>query len=425
MRILATSDWHLGNLFHGNDRLHEHEHFLAWLVSQIAARQPDALLIAGDVFDNANPSAAAQEAYYSFLNEATQVCPDLRIVIIAGNHDSAYRLEAPRALLTKHNIEVRGAIHRQWISNEDGGVWEIDYDDLMVDLNNKAGERVVVLAVPYLRNDIVQGSSYSAGVNKIIRELTARAREKYPETPMLMMAHLYVQGADIAMNDASERILIGGQEEVNIDKWAEHPDYLTCGHIHKRQHIRNTDWGRYTGSVLPMSFAETNYRHGVDMVSIKADSRPEIEFIEYQPQHRLHMIPAGEEGLSPKELIEQINKQLPDRNDDGELGEDFVYLMLRVKLENMRNEDIRELEEAVSRKNAVLCKIQKVLPTIDLSTIVGHRSITTIDDIISRNPLDTLRETFKIKHKTDMSENQENMLTRLLESINMEKGKES
>ena len=76
MKIIATSDWHLGNLFHGNDRLPEHKHFLKWLLEQIAEQNPDALLIAGDIFDNGNPSAAAQTVYYEFLADATQLCPN-------------------------------------------------------------------------------------------------------------------------------------------------------------------------------------------------------------------------------------------------------------------------------------------------------------------------------------------------------------
>lgn len=129
MKILATSDWHIGNLFHGNDRLPEHVHFLEWLLSQIREQQPDALLVAGDVFDNANPSAAAQGAYYSFLADATQACPAMQIIITAGNHDSASRLEAPRALLTRHRVEIRGNVHRTWVQTDGSGAWENDYDD--------------------------------------------------------------------------------------------------------------------------------------------------------------------------------------------------------------------------------------------------------------------------------------------------------
>ena len=170
MRILATSDWHLGNLFHGNDRMPEHKHFLEWLVNRITERKPDALLIAGDVFDYANPSATTQEVYYSFLDSVTHAHQDMKIIITAGNHDSANRLEAPRALLTRQNIEVRGVVRRRWVDADGGGKWELDYDDLIIPVENGAGERVAVLAVPYLRSDVVQDQVYSEGVNRFIRE---------------------------------------------------------------------------------------------------------------------------------------------------------------------------------------------------------------------------------------------------------------
>ena len=96
MKILATSDWHLGNLFHGNDRLPEHKHFLKWLLEQIAGQKPDALLIAGDIFDNGNPSAAAQTVYYEFLADATQLCPNMQVIITAGFGGSLFQSDCIR-----------------------------------------------------------------------------------------------------------------------------------------------------------------------------------------------------------------------------------------------------------------------------------------------------------------------------------------
>lgn len=355
MKLITTSDWHIGNLFHGSDRLPEHRHFLQWLLSQLRAQQPDALLVAGDVFDNGNPSAAAQSAYYEFLDEATQACPDLHIIITAGNHDSASRLEAPRALLTRQRVEVRGHVHRTWQQQEEEGRWVIDYEDLMIPLTGRTGDRVVVLAVPFLRSDVVQNSCYSQGVTDLLRQLTDRARELYPDTPIVMMAHMYAKGADIAERDASERIIIGGQEEVEMGDWENHPDYLTCGHIHKRQHIWNTRWARYTGSILPMSFAEKDYRHGVDLVTTETDGRWRVDFLEYEPQHPLRILPETDEAMSPKKLQKIIKTTLPDRV-DGLLGDDFVYLVLKVKTEKASNDEIKALHALVETKNAVLCK---------------------------------------------------------------------
>lgn len=419
MKIICTSDWHLGNLFHGNDRLPEHKHFLAWLLARIKEQQPDALLIAGDIFDNGNPSAAAQSAYYEFLADATETCPDMNVVIIAGNHDSASRLEAPRALLARHKVEIRGNIHRSWVANEDGGNWVINYDDLMIPINGCDGSQAIVLTVPFLRSDVVQNANYSEGVNTILRELTAKAREKYGDSPLIMMAHMYAKGAYIAKNDASEKIIIGGQEEVNIQGWSEHPDYFTCGHIHKRQDIWNTDWGHYTGSVLPMSFAEKDYHHGVDMVIIKNGTKPQIEFLEYEPQHKLMVLPETEDQLTPKKLERLINEELQDRNED-KLDDNFVYLVLKVTLEKVNNDAIKELEALIGKKNAVLCKMQKITPELDITTISGSQPLHSIDDILNRNPLDTLRETFAVKNGKEMTDHQETMLTDLLNSLTAE-----
>ena len=419
MKIICTSDWHLGNLFHGNDRLPEHRHFLSWLLARIKEQHPDALLIAGDIFDNGNPSAAAQSAYYEFLADATETCPDMNVVIIAGNHDSASRLEAPRALLTRHKVEIRGNIHRSWVANEDGGNWVINYDDLMIPINGGDGSQAIVLTVPYLRSDVVQNANYSEGVNTILRELTAKAREKYRDSPLIMIAHMYAKGADIAKSDASEKIVIGGQEEVNMQGWDEHPDYFACGHIHKRQHIWNTDWAHYSGSVLPMSFAEKDYHHGVDMVTIENGTKPQIEFLEYEPQHKLMFLPEAEEELTSKKLEKRIKAERQNKTED-KLDDNFVYLVLKVTLEKVNNDAIKELEALIGTKNAVLCKIQKIIPELDITTISGSQHLQSIDDILNRDPLDTLKETFVVKNGKEMTDHQEKMLTDLLNSLTAE-----
>ena len=418
MKIIATSDWHLGNMFHGNDRLPEHQHFLSWLLSQIEEQQPDALLIAGDVFDNGNPSAASQSAYYGFLADAGERCPTMQIVITAGNHDSANRLEAPRALLTRHRVEVRGVIKREWVQTGEQGEWLTDYTDLMLPLKNSDGEQVVILTVPYLRNDVINSGSYSEGVNRFLRSLTSQARSKYPGTPLLMMAHMYAKGAVIASKDASEKIIVGGAEEVNMDGWTDHPDYLTCGHIHKRQHIWDTHWARYTGSVLPMSFAEVDYHHGVDLITLQADRKPHVEFLEYKPQHKLVILPSGDEELTPAKLKKLIDTELDVRT-DGKLDDHFAYVMLKVKLEKVSNDDLAALEEHLATKNAVLCRVQRIIAQLDHSPLSGSEHIQSIDDILNRNPLDTLKEAFAVKNKA-MSEHQEQMLSQLLQSITSE-----
>lgn len=416
MKIIATSDWHLGNLFHGNDRLPEHRHFLQWLLRQIDGQQPDALLVAGDVFDNGNPSAAAQTAYYDFLSNATRACPSMQVVITAGNHDSASRLEAPRPLLSRHRVEVRGTVRREWQPTEDGGVWSVKFDDLMIPVSGSDGMQAIVLAVPYLRSDIVQHACYSDGVAGFLRQLTSAARQLYPGRPLVMMAHLYAKGADIARTDASEKIVIGGLEEVSMSGWDAHPDYMTCGHIHKRQHVWGTGWARYTGSVLPMSFAEKDYTHGVDLVTIGTDGRVEVSQLVYEPQHRLRILPEDDAELTSARLRRMIQTELADRT-DGRLNDRFDYVTLKVKLEKVSNDDIKTLENMVNEKNAVLCRIQKIMPQLDLSTITGTQPFESVDDILNRDPMETLRESFLIRHQRELNERQEAMLREIVNSM--------
>lgn len=413
MKILATSDWHLGHLFHGNDRLPEHKHFLQWMLQQIVRLQPDALLVAGDVFDNGNPSAAAQTAYYEFLADATRLCPSMQIIITAGNHDSASRLEAPRPLLSRHKVEVRGSVRRRWQPTDNGGAWETDYDDLLIPVSNSRGEEIVVLAVPYLRSDVVQNANYAEGVRLFLQQLTARAREQYPGKKLVMMAHMYAKGAEIAKNDASEKIIIGGLEEVSMDGWTAHPDNMTCGHIHKRQPVWNTNWAHYTGSVLPISFAEKDYQHGVNLICFDEQGLPIVSLLEYEPQHRLRILPEDDAELSPAKLKKLINKELPEKT-DGAKDDHYEYVMLKVKLDHVSNDDIKELEQLVNEKNAVLCKIQKIIPQLDITTIAGNEKIASIDDILNRDPMEALKECFLLQHQKPMSQHQEELLTELL-----------
>ena len=145
IRILHTADWHLGQTFFGYDRTEEHGVFLNWLAEEIRQKEIDALIIAGDVFDVSNPSAASQSMYYQFIYRVTAENPYLQIVIVAGNHDSAARLEAPLPLLQAMRTEVRGVVRKL-----EGG--EIDYDHLTVELKNRKGEvELLCMAVPFLR----------------------------------------------------------------------------------------------------------------------------------------------------------------------------------------------------------------------------------------------------------------------------------
>ena len=391
MKIIATSDWHLGNLFHGIDRLAEHRHFLEWLKERLLEVQPDALLVAGDVFDNSNPSAAAQSLYYEFLSDVTRQLPELQVVITAGNHDSANRLEAPRPLLQRQHIEVRGMVQRRWVADDEGlGHWEVDLDNLLVPIYDNEGRHAVVAALPFVRMDVVTGNSYSESVLMLMRLLVDHARLTYPGQPVVMMAHMYATGADIAQG-SSERIMIGGQEQVDMQGWSDHPEYLACGHIHKRQPIWETQWAGYMGSVLPMSFAERDYQHGVDLIELgETGELPQVTQLAYTPQHPLLTLPA--EGTATLSELKRLVRALPKH--EGMPDEHSCYVELRLKSDQVKPEERHELELLVAQHNAVLCRLLQVLPDIEVNTLSDAEKITSVDDVVNRDPMEALMECY-------------------------------
>ena len=209
MNIIHTADWHLGQSFFDYDRKAEHLVFLEWLAKTIKEHNTDALLIAGDIFDNPNPSADSQKTYYGFLKEVTSQNPSLQIVIIAGNHDSAARLEAPNPLLQEMNITIKGVIKKC-------AQGEIDFNDLIVPLRKNGEVAALCLAVPYLRQgDYPTSETYSAGVKAMYQNLyehinnsTNNIPKEYRNLPIIAMGHLQATGSEISENDRSEKTII-------------------------------------------------------------------------------------------------------------------------------------------------------------------------------------------------------------------------
>ena len=264
MKIIHTADWHIGQNFYEYDRKAEHLRFMEWLKKITKTLCVDVLMIAGDIFDSPNPSAESQKIYYTFLRDITNENPRLQVIIIAGNHDSAARLEAPNPLLEIMNVTTRGVIKH----TSDGC---IDFNDLIIALNGGG----YCLAIPYLRQgDYPEAESYSKSVKSMYGELYTLAAEKISckngeFTPIIAMGHLHAAGAEISENDRSERTIIGGLEFVSSDTFPEGIAYTALGHLHRGQKVSGRDNIRYSGAPIPMSFAEKNNRQGVVYINLQ------------------------------------------------------------------------------------------------------------------------------------------------------------
>ena len=349
IRILHTADWHLGQTFFGYDRAEEHKAFLDWLAEEIRQNEIDALVIAGDVFDVSNPSAASQRIYYEFIYRVTAENPKLQIVIVAGNHDSAARLEAPLPLLQAMRTEVRGVVRKL-----EGG--EIDYDHLTVELKNRKGEvELLCMAVPFLRQGDyptvpTEGNPYAEGVRELYTQLLQRLWKRRKENQsILAIGHLQAIGSEIAEKDYSERTVIGGLECVSPDAFSEQIAYTALGHIHKAQRVSGRENVRYAGSPIPMSFAEKHYHHGVVEVTFDGGCAVDIMRVECPRLIPLMSVPNGEPA-SP-EIVLEILKELPVTE-----GAE-PYLEVKVLLDEPEPMLRQEVEEALADKNYRLARI--------------------------------------------------------------------
>jgi exonuclease SbcD len=365
MTIIHTADWHIGQVFYEYDRKAEHLRFLQWLGKTVGELKADVLLIAGDVFDSPNPSAESQQMYYSFLRGITRENPELQIIVTAGNHDSAARLEAPNPLLEGMNVAVRGLVARD-------AQGEIDYDRLIVPLN-KGG---YCLAVPYLRQgDYPAAENYAGSVKAMYHKLYEIAQTKVRPTPVIAMGHLQATGSEISENDRSERTIIGGLECVSPDAFRDGIAYTALGHLHRGQRVSGRDNVRYSGAPIPMSFAEKNNRQGVVLVRIADDvSTQRIDFNDTVP---LVSIP-GRQAAPLDEALRMI-EDLPD----GAVNDRTPYLEVNVLVTEPEPSMRRRIEEALSGKAVRLARISAVTqrPDADGGHTAGHEQLEKINPV--------------------------------------------
>lgn len=414
LKIIHTADWHLGQSFFGYDREEEHEAFLAWLVSTLTEQQADILLIAGDVFDVANPSASAQRRFFRFLKEANRSNPKLQILVIAGNHDSATRLEAPVPLLEELNTTITGIIKR----TETG---EIDFDSLLIPLYNKQDEREGwCITVPFLRQGDYPSSNdshdtYIAGISRMYRQLFAYARSKsLSEEVLLAMGHLHATGAELSEDDRSERIIMGGLESVSADTFDPELAYTALGHIHKAQKIGGRTNLRYSGSPLPMSFSEINYRHQVVRVIIEKGCAPVIEAIPVPLFTDLQRIP--ERAATPEEVIELL-VALPLAGSEGNENDNrWPYLEVRVLLTEPDPTFRHRVEEVLADKAVRLTSIVPSYPKRDDEEAIRPLSYNDLQQI---DPLDMLKHTFTSKYGGELPEEIESLFNDVMREVSL------
>jgi len=356
LKILHTADWHIGQLFHEYDRTYEHQQFLNWLIKTLHEEQVDVLLISGDVFDLSNPSAAAIKMLYTFLNRAVKINPLLQIIITAGNHDSAARLESPKPLLESSNIHIIGLVEKDEKGN-------IDCEKLIIPLKDKDGNfQAWCMAVPFLRMGdypVIEdcNNPYAEGVAKLYEQVYQCALNKSQAAQSIIcMGHLHTQQAEKTGMDDFERLIMGGVECISATAFHEDIKYVALGHIHKAQRIGGKEHIRYCGSPIPMSFSELNYKHQVIILELVEGGLSNLHAIEVPVTVPLLRVPSRNSIFS--EVLTAL-EQLPPMNGHPDL---MPYVEVCVLLDNPEPALRFKIQSVLNGKNARLAKINVKYP---------------------------------------------------------------
>jgi exonuclease SbcD len=268
MKILHSSDWHLGSSLYGHKRYEEFEAFLKWLAKLIQKEQIDVFLVAGDIFDTSTPSNRALELYYQFLNMVTSI-PGLQVIITAGNHDSPSLINAPQELLKHLHIHVFGSVP------------ENPENEIVVIKDDKGQPSLIICAVPYLRDRDIRLSEPGESIEDKTRKLEKGVQEHYLQVvgiakairdelgghiPIVATGHLFVSGGKTVDGDGVRELYVGNLARIQAESLCDGIDYLALGHLHVPQIVSGKDTIRYCGSPIALGFGDAGQQKQVVIV---------------------------------------------------------------------------------------------------------------------------------------------------------------
>ncbi len=375
MKVLHTSDWHLGRSLYGRKRYEEFSTFLDWLAQTIEKEKVDALLVAGDVFDTSTPSNRAQELYYRFLSRVSTSCCR-HVVVIAGNHDSPTFLNAPKELLRALNVYVVGSMT------------DTLEDEVIVLYKNEQPE-AIVCAVPYLRDKDIRtvepgettddkNAKLILGLKNHYADVCTIAEQKrvefekngYSGVPIVAMGHLFTAGGKTVDGDGVRELYVGSLAHVDEDVFPSSIDYLALGHLHVPQHVSNTENMRYCGSPIPMGYGEAHQEKKVVL----------IEFNSTKPNIQEVPVPCFQQLVRIVGSLDDIHVKLEDlKNEDSQAWLEIEYTGSDIigNLSEILNETLADSSMEIRRiKNRRL--IDRVIGTIDENETLDDLNVNDV-----------------------------------------------
>jgi exonuclease SbcD len=322
MRIIHTSDWHLGQHFYGKSRANEHQGFLTWLLAQVKSRSIDAVIVAGDIFDTGTPPSYAREMYFDFIVSMHQL--NCQLVILAGNHDSVAMLGESKKLLGHLSTKVVTCAVKEGLTQAQDKLTrsEILTSEQVFYLQDQKGQKQAVLcAIPFIRpRDIMLSQTGQSATDKqqsLQKAITEHYQALYEQAqqlvdfaeqedegnnklPIIATGHLTTVG--VTLSESVRDIYIGTLEAFPASAFPN-ADYIALGHIHRSQKVAKTEHIRYCGSPIPLSFDEARQEKSVLMVEFEQDKLSTVTPL---------IIPCFQPIVMVKTTLENIVDQVND-----------------------------------------------------------------------------------------------------------------
>ena len=395
MKVLHTSDWHIGQIFHNYSREEEHKYFFEQLKSIIIKEKPDVVVVSGDVFHTATPTIVSQRLYYNFIVDLSRLDHDLQIVITSGNHDSPSRLEAPRPLWEAFNVSVVGMLDYQTVTEDFG----LNFDATKIEIPiTKKGEIIGwVLAVPYINGN--------ANIYDLLLKHLKTRPEYADNQSIVAMGHLAVKSADITGHSAD---IIGKLETLDVQDFTEVKgvDYWAFGHIHFPQAIKGIENMRYAGSPFPISFNE-NYEHSVVSVNIE-DGMIKTKIIPLKTLIPIVDFPAKPKGYDDALPYETVLMQLIEI-----LGEK-AYVRVHVQTDKpLTQVETASMIQAFEGQEAMFCGIQSYFPEREEGDEL--QSVKTLNELKSISPFELGCSVYQKKNGCEMPDELKEMFKKVCE----------
>ncbi len=337
LKVLHTSDWHLGRRLYGRMRYDEFEAFLSWLYDTIVTQQVDVLIVAGDIFDTMTPSNKSQALYYEFLGKVSKTCCQ-HIVIVAGNHDSPSFLDAPSQVLKFLNVHVIGTACD-------------DLNDEVLILEDADGNpHCIIAAVPYLRDRDVRNSAAGESAQDKDSNVIAGIRAHYDgvaeiakahqkhmiqthqrHIPIIATGHLFAAGSKTTDDDGVRDLYVGNLGKISADMFDECFDYVALGHLHVPQRVGGCDHIRYSGSPIAMGFGEARQQKQVLLVQFGAvinsldNKNPEDKNLTANVASNRETSPPASKTLNAKPMAISPDNSLNNRSNDNATFMDDLF----------------------------------------------------------------------------------------------------